>query len=320
VTESNNPALRLLRDLHSPLALSIVDHLRSTTDPLTSNLVAIRLGLADLAAYVRSRDGVSEGSQDREGLNRDIVAVRVDMAEAARLTRQTNQSMAVHFQSLKQTLERVLEVNRQIVDLSERINILSINASIEAARAGEAGRGFKVIASHVKTLARETTEFLDQVESSLQGAQSLFSVVDHDLHSRGAAVEEFLAKQEGSFISLQGQYIDQGARLAELRQTISEAMSRLDGQVSQISPLVQLHEVSVQELENLVAVTNLTLAEGAPATMAAPGAGELESWAQKVRGLLTTADELRILDQVLVSAGVKLLGAEAPVAGALELF
>ena len=39
-----------------------------------------------------------------------------------------------------------------IEEISDGIQILSINAKIEAARAGKAGLGFKVVADHVQAL------------------------------------------------------------------------------------------------------------------------------------------------------------------------
>jgi methyl-accepting chemotaxis protein len=59
-----------------------------------------------------------------------------------------------------------------IVDIADKINLLSLNASIEAARAGEHGRGFAVVADEIGKLASMTGDSIKEIESVLtQSAQ-----------------------------------------------------------------------------------------------------------------------------------------------------
>ncbi len=75
-------------------------------------------------------------------------------------------------ESLSKKIEQFASV---IASISNRTNILSLNASIEAARAGEHGRGFAVVASEVRNLAsqsakssREITDTINMVQTSVK--------------------------------------------------------------------------------------------------------------------------------------------------------
>jgi methyl-accepting chemotaxis protein len=61
-------------------------------------------------------------------------------------------------------ISRIGYVLTAIDEINDETNLLSLNAAIIAAQAGEQGKAFRVVANHVKTLARRTSESTKDIE------------------------------------------------------------------------------------------------------------------------------------------------------------
>jgi methyl-accepting chemotaxis protein len=104
--------------------------------------------------------------------------------------RSTMEQVAVSSQEMK----KITDVIRGI---SERINLLSLNAAIEAARAGEEGKGFAVVAQEVSKLAEQTARSIKGISSHIEKSSQDFQVGIRETLSSTEKFTEILANIRG---------------------------------------------------------------------------------------------------------------------------
>jgi methyl-accepting chemotaxis protein len=121
----------------------------------------------------------------------------------ARVDKQTGECAAVAQEAVRQAsgaapvMQKLAEASQKIggvVKMISRIagqtNLLALNASIEAARSGEAGKGFGVVASEVKDLARQTASATDQIADQILQTQTVTGEVSGALDGITAQIND----------------------------------------------------------------------------------------------------------------------------------
>ncbi|HOP65073.1 MAG TPA: methyl-accepting chemotaxis protein, partial [Spirochaetota bacterium] len=101
---------------------------------------------------------ITEASSLTEGITSDANEGEKSLAEMNGIMGRISES--------SQKMTGIIEI---INDISDRINLLSLNAAIEAARAGDAGRGFAVVADEISKLADSTASSVKEIGVLIQG-------------------------------------------------------------------------------------------------------------------------------------------------------
>jgi len=102
-------------------------------------------------------DKVSQTAQMTDGIN-----------EKAKSGEHSINVMDSSMEEISNTSNEMTGILSIINDISDQINLLSLNAAIEAARAGDAGRGFAVVADEISKLADQTASSVKDIDSLIK--------------------------------------------------------------------------------------------------------------------------------------------------------
>jgi methyl-accepting chemotaxis protein len=114
---------------------------------------------------------VTDFTKISENINKDLteqMALIEKISETSESGNRYLKSMNENMQRIGDSSLRMTDILKLINDISDRINLLSLNAAIESARAGEHGRGFAVVADEISKLAEQTATSIRNIDSLIR--------------------------------------------------------------------------------------------------------------------------------------------------------
>lgn len=158
--------------------------------------------------------------------------------------------------NLQNTSVAINKIVETINAISEKINILSLNASIEAARAGEFGRGFSIVADEIKRLA-------DNTQQSATEIGTIINEMSGSVRTVAESGEEVKRAIEGGSVeirsttellnSISSKVIELNSAIADMKQRVSTQEKEVTGLIAQVESSFGISKENASAAEEILA-------------------------------------------------------------------
>ncbi len=132
-------------------------------------------------------------------------------------------------------LAKINELASEILSISGKTNLLSLNASIEAARAGEAGRGFSVVAGEIGKLAETSKDTASAIQQLCEEANMSIDTVNACFDTILTFIEEDVVGRFRDFTEKSTSYSEEVTLIKNQLDAVEKDVQLLNQAVAQIS-------------------------------------------------------------------------------------
>ena len=188
--------------------------------------------------------------------------------------------------SLEGSSRRIEKIIERIALLAVQTNMLAVSGSVEAARSGDSGRGFAVVSSDIRALARDSSENAERMRDVVRLVQEQVAAVRRDLDGIAVAAQAEVARN----LALVEQFGTLDARIDAIR---AGAATVLEGAESAV---VSVREVLAGATQIAAAAEETSGAAAQAATAAREQASGSEDLAAAIEEIASLADELETTD------------------------
>ncbi len=251
-------------------------------DNVANNASAQYMIMEELTGFINKLD---ELNRHTEEMIKQANSLTVDMRTQAGEGEASLLNMKSSMSNITESSLDMAGILKIINDISDQINLLSLNAAIEAARAGEAGRGFAVVADEISKLA-------DQTAQSLKDIDSLITENNREIQAGQADVENSInlistiingiARIDESTRNIFG-FMDEQVEASSM---VSNRSVKVNEMSSEITKATGEEKIAMEEISKSINEINQLSQNNAA------GAEEMASSAEELAGMANSLKEM----------------------------
>lgn len=188
----------------------VTEHFAEHAEQINQTVAQVDEGIAEINDVVEQVESkIQRGNAQSHELMEQVSEMR---AIASKSLETTSAKIAENHEEIRQaiirlqSLTQIDDMAKQILDITNQTNLLSLNASIEATRAGEAGRGFSIVAGEIGNLADVSRQTATAIQDICEETKHNITLVEECFDNVIQFLENDVKKQFEQFVSATNEY------------------------------------------------------------------------------------------------------------------
>ena len=297
LSDDLNETIRQKEMATNQIAVSIHEMAQGANKQLESTMV-IRDNMDMILSNSQSISSNSDGTLGLAKEMSEVVEKNTEVfgyvIDKLRNNAQSNERILHRIEDLQTEAKRINEITNAVTEISDKTNILSLNASIEAARAGEHGRGFAVVAEEVRNLAQQSAEEAKQIKVIIDSINISIREIAEDSRNSFAHIQDDIEYADRSKQSSEAMIEASHRTYDSIEKIKDDSSSTFDIVSSTTSLFDQITEttrksaafseqVSAATQEQAASMANSLEIVKDLATMAARAEGDIKGYISKIK-------------------------------------
>jgi methyl-accepting chemotaxis protein len=255
-----------------------VESLSSAAEETSASAIQIEATVREVERAAKESTGLSQQvSREAQDIGVKSIHATIRAIDAIKDTVGKYSDTVTRLGKRSEEIGKILGV---IVEVTERTNLLALNASILAAQAGEHGKGFAVVAEQIKALADRTAGSAQDIGKLIASVQREAKEAVSATSGSLIAVEEGVQRSQEAGAALD-KILASSSRSAEMATMIERAMTEQFRGIKQVSEAV----MNVKQMMEQIAGATQAQTRGTEKILSS--AEEMRNIARQVRTAMT---------------------------------